>query len=110
MKTKESTITASLLEGLNQAVEYSKGNLQAAKKRKVIISPLPKYQPHEIKQIRNSLHLTQRIFADIIGVSVKAVEAWEAGTNTPNGPTTRILQLLQSDPKLLEHHNILVTQ
>jgi len=106
MKNPEPKISQSILEGLNQALEYTKGNTQHVKKRKVTIAPLPTYHASEIKQIRNSLQLTQKIFANVLGVSVKTVEAWEAGTNLPNGPTNRFLQLLKADPNLLENHHI----
>lgn len=51
--------------------------------------------------------MTQMIFAAVMGVSVKAVEAWEAGTNTPSGTARRMLFLLQSDPKILEKYHFL---
>ncbi|WP_282432928.1 helix-turn-helix domain-containing protein [Pelotomaculum propionicicum] len=39
--------------------------------------------------MRTKLDLSQSAFANIIGVSKKAVEAWEAGVNIPQGPAQR---------------------
>ena len=39
--------------------------------------------------------MTQKIFADYMGVSPKTVEAWESGINHPVGPACRLLSLLE---------------
>lgn len=50
--------------------------------------------------------MTQVIFAQILGVSKKTVEAWEAGINSPNGPAKRIIGMLKEDPLLPERYHI----
>ena len=60
------------------------------------IEPLTVYSADEVKEIRHSTGLTQSLFAKWLGVSTRTVEAWEAGRNTPSGPSSRLLQLLQS--------------
>ena len=40
--------------------------------------------------------MTQRVFANYMGVSPKTVEAWESGINHPVGPACRLLSLLES--------------
>ena len=52
----------------------------------------------EIKEIGNSTGLTQVLFAKYMGVSVKTVEAWEAGRNRPEGTACRLLTLTRKDP------------
>ena len=64
--------------GLEEAIAFEKGTLPA-KTTKLTIVPVEKYQADEIKRIRNSTGLTQRSFAEYMGVSQKTVEAWEAG-------------------------------
>lgn len=70
--------------GLNQAIEYEKGNLKA-RTTTLTIAPVDSFTPGEIKEIRNRTGLTQVLFAKYMGVSVKTVEAWEAGKNHPEG-------------------------
>ncbi|MBQ3492761.1 MAG: helix-turn-helix domain-containing protein [Clostridia bacterium] len=83
--------------GLNQAISYEKGVLPA-KTKKLSITPLNTFTAKEIKNIRMQLGLTQSVFAQCLGVSVKTVEAWEAGRNHPDGAACRLLALTQCDP------------
>ena len=83
--------------GLEQALAYEQGRLKA-KKVKLSVAPVESFSPGEIKDIRNKTGLTQILFAGYMGVSVKTVEAWEAGTNQPNGVACRMLTLTRNDP------------
>ena len=42
-------------------------------------------------------HMTQHVFADYLGVSVKTVEAWERGRTHPTGPAYRLMSFLALD-------------
>lgn len=95
-----------IMQGLNEALEYEKGNLKA-KTVKLSVAPLPDIESSEIKDIRKSLDMTQVMFAAVIGVSTKTVEAWENGINVPSGVARRMLSLLQLDPKLPEKYNLM---
>jgi len=90
-----------IMAGLNESLDFSKGDLKKVRRKKVTVSPIPKYSAKNIKQIRESLNLTQTVFAEALGVSVKTVEAWESGRNHPQGPASRVLQLLELDHSLL---------
>ena len=83
--------------GINEAIEYEKGNLKA-KKTTLTISPLETFTSAEIKEIRNRTGLTQVLFAKFMGVSVKTVESWEAGRNHPDGAACRLLTLTKENP------------
>lgn len=107
MNKKENSYFDNIMNGLNESLEFSKGNLDNVRRKKVTVSPIPKYSARKIKQIRKSLHLTQVAFSEALGVSVKTVEAWESGRNHPQGPASRVLQLLEMDHSILEDHNIL---
>lgn len=83
--------------GLNEAIEFEKGNLKA-KSTTLTVMPVSVFTSSEIKSIRNSTGLTQKLFAKYMGVSVKTVEAWESGRNHPDGAACRLLSLTKSDP------------
>lgn len=96
----------SIKQGLNEAIEYERGNLPNVKVDKVTIAPLNTYNGAEVKAIRTGQNMTQRLFAEALGVSVKTVESWEAGTNKPSGAASRMLELLQQDNSLFEKYSI----
>lgn len=94
----------SIIRGLEEAIEYEKGNLKGVKRHVVTVRPLTVYQADKIKKIRMNLELSQSAFASIIGVSKKAVEAWEAGKNIPQGPAQRMLELLDKKPVIAKRY------
>jgi len=54
----------------------------------------------EVKAARMAVHKTQRQFAEVIGVSLETVKAWEAGKRTPEGVATKVLRLLLKEPAI----------
>ncbi len=91
-------IYGSIKAGLQEAVEYANGNCKDARVHTIRIEPVPAFTPAEIKTIRKELGMTQSVFASVIGVSAKTVEAWEQGITAPNGPSRRLLGLFKADP------------
>lgn len=83
--------------GLSQAIEYERGNLKA-KTTTLAVKPIENFKPEEIRSIRMEAGLTQILFAKYMGVSVKTVEAWEAGRNPPDGAACRLLSMTRNDP------------
>ena len=67
---------------------------------------MPDISAEDIKAIRKKLGFTQAVFAAVIGVSTKTVEAWETGTNQPIGPARRMISLIKFDPEILQSYNI----
>ena len=67
---------------------------------------MPDISAEDIKAIRKKLGFTQAVFAAVIGVSTKTVEAWEKGTNQPIGPARSMISLIQFDPEILQSYHI----
>ena len=107
---KMNSLFESIKKGLNEAIEYEKGNLPNVKVDKIIISPLNVYKGAKVREIRTRHNLTQKVFAEALGVSVKTVEAWEANKNIPSGCASRMLELMERDNSLLEKYSILARQ
>lgn len=99
------SVFKSLTTGLEEAVQIEKEQLKA-RKHKLTVTPVEDFTNLEIKEVRETLNMTQVIFAQILGVSKKTVEAWEAGINSPNGPAKRIISMLKEDPTLPEKYHI----
>ena len=92
--------------GLNEAIEYEKGNLKANTKTLSVV-PVEKFTANEIKDIRKNTGMTQVLFARYLGVSLKTVEAWESGRNQPNGTACRMLSITKNDPQFPKSSGII---
>lgn len=68
------------------------------------IAPLKEYTAEEIKNLREQNSFTQHYFGTILGVSIKTIQAWEAGTNKPSGTALRFLQVLEQNPHALDEY------
>ena len=90
-----------ILKGLEEALQYTQGKLPLRAAR-VNVAEIKTFNADDVKQVRKQLRMGQKAFADVLGVSHKTVEAWESGKNTPNGPSSRLIALLKSDPALLQ--------
>lgn len=59
------------------------------------VIPIRHYSAKDIKEIRRRQGVSQGFLANWLGVSIKTVQAWESGANEPNGPSSRLLWLLE---------------
>ena len=50
-------------------------------------------KPESIKQIRESAHMSQAIFALVLNVTKSLVSQWERGEKKPSGPSLKLLTL-----------------
>ena len=99
------SVYESIMQGLNEAVEHQQGR-KKAKTVKMSVSPIHDFNSSEIRQIRIETGMSQVMFAKLLGVSHKTVEAWENGRNKPNGSSCRLLEVVRDDPSFLNRFRI----
>lgn len=87
----------SILQGLNEAISTEKGHLRA-KRCRMTVQPPEEFDAEEIRTIRLSANMTQKIFANFLGVSPKTVESWEAGRYKRMAPARRAHGAFASGP------------
>jgi putative transcriptional regulator len=58
-------------------------------------------QADRIRAIRRQLDVSQRVFAELLNVSVATVRAWEQGSRTPDGAATRLLSIAERHPETI---------
>lgn len=92
----------SIIGGLEEAIQDAKSEEKKLNRRIVTIIPVKEYTAVEVKEIRQRTGLSQKLFASYIGVSLKTVEAWEAGRNHPSGAASRILHMMEMNPELVK--------
>jgi putative transcriptional regulator len=64
----------------------------------VVVDPPPPLTPANVREIRESLGLSQPVFADFLGTSPSTVRSWEQGQKPPSPMARRFLGLIASDP------------
>lgn len=94
---KDVDFFAGIMDGLNEALAYTKGKVAAdtfARKRSLPVV--------NVAEIRSALSMTQKAFAEILGVSCRTVEAWESGKSTPTPTAKKLMFLIQEDHSLVQ--------
>lgn len=94
---KDVDFFSGIMDGLQEALAYTKGKAAAdtfARKRS-----LPTVN---VADLRSALSMTQKAFAEILGVSCRTVEAWESGKSTPTPTAKKLMFLIQEDHSLVQ--------
>lgn len=87
--------------GLNTAIDDFKTSKKLVV-RKVDMPPVPAdVSSEQVRQIRTALNLSQSLFARLLNVSVKTVQAWEQGERKPGGPSLRLLEVAARHPQAI---------
>ena len=104
-KTKRK-LGSMLLRSAEQALAIQRGELAPARRhvwtvREATVTPPPRYRAARIRRLRENLGLSQPLFASTLNVSVGTVRAWEQGVRIPDGPSRRLLEVAEHDPKAI---------
>jgi len=95
-----------LIEAMQELLDYSEGKIEL-KTSRIPVSPVCEtISPEEIKAVRETLRMSQSIFALVIGVSKKTVESWESGRYKPDGAARRLITIMQKDPSFPEKYDL----
>jgi putative transcriptional regulator len=91
-----------LKEGLEDALEYHRGNVKLRTKLIIIPDTPKKYKSEDIKNLRNKLKFSQSTLATWLNVSLNTVQAWEQGTRNPSHAVLRLLDIFDKNFSLIE--------
>ena len=64
--------------------------------RDVFFIPMP-----DVKLVRDSLGLSQKNFAQMLGISPSTLQSWEKGRKQPVGPARLLLQIAARHPEAI---------
>ncbi len=92
-----------LVESMRQAVAIKEGRLRPARRHRLTlrdtrVSAPPRYGSSRIRRLRERLGLSQPVFARALNVSVATVRGWEQGARVPDGPSRRLLEVVERHP------------
>jgi putative transcriptional regulator len=80
-------------EGLHRA-----GTMKAQTMREfdaLCLPPVKTYSPDEIRELRLKNQASQAVFAAYLNTTPSTVQKWEQGQKKPNGPSLRLLNLIE---------------
>jgi len=87
-----------LVQSLKEIYDHVSGKPGKLTIKTVEIPDPPSFDAKAVHRLRDRLALSQALFAKLLGVSRKLVEAWEAGTRIPSPMARRLLEAVGRDP------------
>ena len=92
-----SKIFDDIKKGLEEAIEYRKGNVKLRSSTYIIPNPPSNYKAKDIKKIRERYKYSQSYFAKMLNVSIRTIESWESGKRSPSQVALRLLELIDKN-------------
>ncbi len=89
-----------LLQALDEALRYSRGEQINARTTVLPVPPAPMAR-EDIIQLRERFNCSQTIFARLLNVSVKTLQAWEQGLRVPSDAALKLLNVASKHPETL---------
>lgn len=91
-----------ILKTVHEAAKglHKSGLMDATTMRKFdahCLEPTPKMTKTKIQKIRQTVNVSQPVFAKFLNVSPSTVKKWENGEKHPHGASLRLLQLVDHD-------------
>jgi putative transcriptional regulator len=90
-----SEVYESVMEGLNEALAFARGEMTGAIVHQIVAPPV------DVAAIRASTGLSQGAFARSIGVAKGTLLNWEHGRRRPTGPAQVLLAMIAKKPSLV---------
>lgn len=59
------------------------------------LPPIKSYSANDIKELRLRCRASQAVFASYLNISSSTVQKWERGDKHPNGPSLKLLSLVE---------------
>lgn len=89
-----------LMLSLDEALKYSRGE-QINARTTVLPAPPQPLSRQEIIKLREQFNCSQVVFARLLNVSVKTLQAWEQGVRVPSDAALKLLTVARKHPEAL---------
>ena len=93
MATKPVDLGADILQGMQNALAYARGDALKGRAHSVDVPAV------DVKAVRAKLGLSQDKFAAAFGVSARTVRKWEQGERRPTGAARVLLKVIEREPE-----------
>lgn len=95
-RNKQSTVGARIVEGLEQAIAWTRGKNADVR---VTVVHVPKV---DVRAVRTKMELSQAQFATKFGFPPATLRNWEQGRSRPDAPTRVLLAVIAKHPQAVE--------
>lgn len=93
---------ADLKEAMEDALAFERGKRRDLKVTRVQAPRPPKaMSPRDIARVRERLNCSQAVFAMMLNISPKTVQAWEQGLREPGDAALKLLTIAKNHPEVL---------
>ncbi len=93
---------ADLKEAMEGALAFERGDRRDLKVTRIQAPRPPKaMSPKDIARIRERLNCSQAVFAMMLNISPKTVQAWEQGSREPGDAALKLLTIAKKHPEVL---------
>ncbi|HET6851593.1 MAG TPA: helix-turn-helix domain-containing protein [Pyrinomonadaceae bacterium] len=93
---------AELKGAMEDALAFERGNRRNLKVTRLQAPRPPKaMSPRDIARIRQRLNCSQAVFAMMLNISPKTVQAWEQGSREPGDAALKLLTIAKNHPEVL---------
>ncbi len=93
-----SALVDEMIAGTQTLLDGMKAGVGITVREVAINLAIPELLPGDIRAIRESLGLSQPLFAEFLGASASSVRGWERGAKHPTAMGRRFLDAIRSDP------------
>ena len=93
---------ADLKDAMEDALAFERGKRHDLKVTRIQAPRPPKaMSPRDIARIRERLNCSQAVFAMMLNISPKTVQAWEQGSREPGDAALKLLTIAKNHPEVL---------
>ena len=93
---------ADLKEAMEDALDFERGKRRDLKVIRIQAPRPPKaMSARDVARIREKLNCSQRVFAMMLNISPKTVQAWEQGSREPGDVALKLLTIAKKHPEVL---------
>jgi putative transcriptional regulator len=93
---------ADLKSAMEDALAFERDERRSLKVTRIQAPRPPKaMSPKDIARIREKLNCSQAVFAMMLNISTKTVQAWEQGSREPGDAALKLLTIAKNHPEVL---------
>ena len=93
---------ADLKDAMKDALAFERGKRRDLKVTRIQAPRPPKaMSPRDITRIRERLNCSQSVFAMMLNISPRTVQAWEQGSREPGDAALKLLTIAKNNPEVL---------